>query len=264
MRLLRRLFRAVFPRRLDPVMDATLVRSAEDERCAAIYRETVAPADVFVLSRFDEALRWRHVLDSVTTREGRLLDLGAGNGAVELAFASAGRVIVGVDPIWNETARQLHRRAGVPLRRVIAAAEALPFRDDVFAHALCLETVEHLARPGDAGAEMMRVVAENGAILLTTPPRLRYLVAPDPHFGMRGLLLLPARLQEKIAAKRGFAGPHHYVDRIYWTVGQIAGLFRGAAVERIFSRSRLPGRFFWDAVLFRRMKRPSARVPPPA
>jgi SAM-dependent methyltransferase len=165
-------------------------------------------------------------------------------------------VIVGVDPIWNETARQLHRKAGVPLRRVIAAAEALPFRDGVFAHALCLETVEHLAKPKEAGSEMMRVVANGGAILLTTPPRLRYLIAPDPHFGIRGLLLLPARWQERIAARRGFVGPHHFVDRIYWTVGQIAGLFRGAMVERVFSRSRLPRRLFWDAVLLRRMNRP--------
>lgn len=251
MKVLRRAFRVFFPRRLDPVMDATLVRNAEDERCAAIYREVVATADIFVASRFDEALRWRHVLDSITAAEGRLLDLGAGNGAVELAFASAGRVIVGVDPIWNETARELHRRAGLPLRRVIANAEALPFRDDVFADALCLETVEHLSKAREAGAELMRVV--RGKVLLTTPPRLRYLLGPDPHFAIRGLLLFPARMQEQIAAKRGFVGPHHYVDRIYWTVGQIAGLFRGAVVDRIFSRSRLPRRLFWDAVVLRRM-----------
>ena len=254
MKLLRRAFRKVFPRRLDPVMDATLLRSAEDERCADIYRATVPEGDAFVLGRFDEALRWRHVLDAYAAPEGRLLDLGAGNGAVELAFAAAGRMIVGVDPIWNETARQLHRAAGIPMRRVIAAAEALPFRDGVFAHALCLETVEHLARPREAGAEMMRTVG--GSILLTTPPRLRYLLAPDPHFAIRGLLLLPARLQERVAARRGFRGPHHYVDRIYWTVGQIAAMFPGAVVERIHSRSRLPRRWFWDAVVLRRMNRP--------
>jgi SAM-dependent methyltransferase len=252
-KLLRRAFRRLFPRRLDPVMDATLVRSAEDERCAAIYRATVPEGDPFVLGRFDEALRWRHVLDSFAGREGCLLDLGAGNGAVELAFVSAGRTIVGVDPIWNETARQLHRAAGLPLRRVVAAAEALPFRDGTFAHALCLETVEHLARPHEAGREMMRVVG--GTILLTTPPRLRYLLAPDPHFGIRGLLLLPARLQERVAARRGFRGPHHYVDRIYWTVGQIAAMFPFSAVERIYTRSRLPRRLFWDAVVLRRMNR---------
>jgi SAM-dependent methyltransferase len=253
--VLRRAFRRAVPRRLDPVMDGAIRRDVHDERCARTYLEIVVPdagGDPFVLGRYDEALRWRHVLESVAESHGRVLDVGAGNGAVELAFAAAGRTIVGVDAIWNETVRHLHRAAGLPLRRVIAAADALPFRERAFDQIVCLETLEHLSRASDAGREMLRVLAAGGAILVTTPPRFRYLVAADPHFGIRGLLLLPAVWQGRVAARRGFGGPHHYVDRLYWTVGQIGGLFRDASVERVFSRSRLPRRLFWDAIVFRK------------
>ncbi|MBW3666486.1 MAG: dienelactone hydrolase family protein, partial [Actinobacteria bacterium] len=39
-------------------------------------------------------------------------------------------------------------------------------------------------------------------------------------------------------ARRGFAGPHHYVHRLYGSAMQVARLFPGCRLSRILSRSR--------------------------
>jgi SAM-dependent methyltransferase len=48
-------------------------------------------------------------------------------------------------------------------------ANALPFRDDSFDLALCLEVLEHLSDPRSALNEMARVVRTRGHVLLSVP-----------------------------------------------------------------------------------------------
>jgi hypothetical protein len=117
---------------------------------------------------------------------------------------------------------------------------------------VCLETLEHLRQPHAVTAEMSRVGISNAVLLLTTPPRWRFAVTPGPHFGIRGLVLLPPRLQRMVAARRGFCAPEHYVDRIYGSVKQIARTLTPFIVERVLSRSRMPQRWFWDAIILRK------------
>jgi SAM-dependent methyltransferase len=137
---------------------------------------------------------------------------------------------------------------------VVAAAQALPFRAAAFDAVLSLETVEHLERPEEAGREAARVLRPGGPILLTTPPRWRYALWPDPHFGLHGLALLAPRWQRVVAARRGFAEPHHYVHRLYGSAAQVARLFPGCRLARVLSRSRAPGRWFWDALVLTRVR----------
>jgi hypothetical protein len=105
-----------------------------------------------------------------------------------------------------------------------------------------------LADPPFEAAYRREVVTAGGGpggpILLTTPPRWRYALRPDPHFGLRGLALLPPAWQRSVAARRGFAGPHHYVHRLYGSAAQVARLFPGCRLARVLSRSRAPGRWF--------------------
>lgn len=249
---MRRLVRRFLPRLQHPLLDAERPHLGHDAAYAAAYAATIEENDPFVSERFEEGRRWRAVLQHYRPGK-RVLDLGAGNGAVELAFAAATDwSVVSVEVAWNDVVRALRDTTGAPLRRVLADADALPFRNGVFDAVTCLETVEHLHDRRAAAEEIRRVTANGALLLVTTPPRLRYLLRPDPHFAIRGLLLLPPPLQRAIAARRGFSRSDHFVDRIYTSVAQLRRLFRGFRVEEVLSRSRAPRRWFWDAVVFRR------------
>ncbi len=227
------------------LLDAPLERTAADVRNELRYVELVrAEGDPFLRERYAEGVRWRQVLRSYLPPPARILDLGAGNGAVELAMHAGGYSVVSVDAGWNDDARRL----GVT--RVVADAAALPFRPAAVDALLLLETVEHLPDVAAAARELARVLRPDAPALVTTPPRWRYALRPDPHFAIRFLLLLPARMQRFVAARRGFRGPHHFVDRIYGSVPQLARALAPLRVREVLSRSRLPRRWFWDAVMF--------------
>ena len=252
---LRRLFRRFLPRRKHPLLDAEPLPAPGDAELRTRYATAVAgEGDVFVTQRFEEGLRWREVVSHFVkpnARKGvavsRILDVGGGNGAIELAFSGQpASFVVSVDALWNATA------ASLGVRRVLADAAALPFRPGTFDLVLCLETIEHVPDPRAVAAEIARVASANAIVLVTTPARWRYFLRPDPHFGIRGLTLLPASLQRRVAARHGFHGPHHFVDRIYGSVGQLRRVFRELSHESTLVRSRAPGRWFWDAIVFRK------------
>ena len=239
--MLKRAIRRLLPRLSHPLLDAAIVYRGRDEELAAAYTQSVAGDIPFVTERYREGIRWRQVLTALLGKPPRrVLDLGAGNGAVAMAMAATGESqVVAVDRL---------------LQRVVVAADALalPLRDRSIDAVLCLETIEHIPPPAlpSFAAEITRVLAPGGLVLITTPPRWRYLFRRDPHFDIRGLLLLPPALQRAVAARRGFDQPHHYVGRIFSSVRQIARLFPGFSVE-VLSRSRAPRRWFWDALILR-------------
>jgi SAM-dependent methyltransferase len=241
--VLKRTFRRLLPRRSHPLLDAPIVYRGRDEEHAAAYARAVAGDPLpFIQERYREGVRWRQVLERLLgAPPRRILDLGAGNGAVALATGA-----VAVDRLINHTLRHL-------IPQVAADALALPFPDRSFDAILCLETIEHIPPPTlpAFAAEMARVLAPGGQILVPTPPRWRYALRRDPHFGIPFLVLLPPPAQRAVAARRGFAEGHHYVGRIFGSTSQIARLFPGWQFE-VLSRSRAPRRWFWDAVVLRR------------
>ncbi len=255
LRSARRLFRRFFPRRLDPWLDAPIGPAALDP----LYREAYLSSlnaeertDAFAAGRFDDVRRWRNVLDRASVGDGLVLDLASGNGGGALALSAGGRRMVTVDRGWNETARIAYRRCGAPFRHILCDAGALPFRDASFAAVTCLDSFEHFAQPGAAAAEASRVVRAGGTIFVETPARLAWLFRRDPHFGIRFLLLLPSATQRRVAARRGFSQPHHYVDRIYTSAKRLERLFPNCRIERTLTRSRLPRRWFWDALVLKK------------
>jgi SAM-dependent methyltransferase len=240
----RRLFRRLLPRRIDPLLDVPRTVPAdaarEQQYLAAIGEER---RDPFLASRYSEGIRWRGVLAAYLPPPARLLDIGAGNGAVELAMATGGYSAVSVDTEWNATARALGAR------RVIADATALPFRERSFDAVLLLEAVEHLPRPAQVSAQAAGVLRTGGCVLVTTPPRWRFALRGDPHFGIPLLLLLPPSLQRAVAARHGFGQRHHYVARIYSSAPQVVRALAPLRLRAVLSRSRAPLRWFWDALL---------------
>jgi SAM-dependent methyltransferase len=256
---LRKLVRRFLPRRRHPLLDAAITPAPRDAELRARYAQAIAgETDVFVTQRFEEGLRWREVLlecgnevaalkAATSSPHSKILDVGAGNGAIELAFSGdPGAFAVSVDALWNSTA------AALGVRRVVANAAALPFRDSAFDTLLCLETIEHVPDPRGVAAEVARVAADGAVVLVTTPPKWRYAFRLDPHFGIPFLTLWPPALQRRIAARRGFDGPHHYVDRIYASTAQLRRVFRELTLDATLTRGRMPGRWFWDALIFRK------------
>ena len=256
-------FRRFFPRLQDPILDAPLTLGDREVRVEEAYLNALSadpdPAD-FRRSRFREGLRWEGVVRALAPRLPKwTLDVGGGNGAVELALNARGMRTVSVEYEWNDEFVRIRESAGVPLLRVIARAEALPFRAEVFEGIVCLETVEHLSELEAASRELARASSPGALLLITTPVRLRYLLAPDPHFGIRGLVALPASLQRAVAARRGFSAAHYYVDRIYGSVASLERRLPGFELVQVLSRSRAPRRWYWDAIVFVRRDEPVGR-----
>src|SRR5438445_3203044 len=247
--MLRRIVRRFLPRREHPLLDR-VERIPSDDALEGRYRAAVVSdsSDSFIAARYYEGTRWRTVLHGFVPPSARLLDLGAGDGAIELAMSAGGYKAFSVEREWNDVAKIL----GV--RRVIADVGALPFRRSVFDVVLCLELIEHLSQVSAAVPEIMRVARSGAYVLLTTPARWRYFLRRDPHFGIPLLTLWPAPVQRRIAAARGFDQPHHYVSRIYSSVTQIARTLFPLQIVAVLSRSRMPSRWFWDAIFLRNLK----------
>jgi ubiquinone/menaquinone biosynthesis C-methylase UbiE len=112
----------------------------------------------------------RHLLAVASpVRGARLLDLGAGTGAVASALGDETRrlrAIVGCDL----SARMLNQaRHGVPrLRVVVADAAQLPFRDSSFDLATANCVLSHVTEHRRCLAEVVRVLARPGAFAMAS------------------------------------------------------------------------------------------------
>jgi SAM-dependent methyltransferase len=104
-------------------------------------------------------------LDALKMPAGlRLLDAGCGGGQT-LDLLSAYGDALGVDPDVDSIARTRARGHDA----VVAALPSLPFEDGTFAAATCLDVLEHIEDDSAALAELRRVVAPGGALLVTVP-----------------------------------------------------------------------------------------------
>lgn len=113
--------------------------------------------------------RRRIVLDTIERLDlqpgTRVLDAGCGSGAM---LAHLGRVgsVSGVDV--NPGAVEYARGRGVGLVRV-GSLERLPFADDEFDLVTCLDVLEHVPDDVRALAELRRVTAAAGRLIVTVP-----------------------------------------------------------------------------------------------
>lgn len=116
--------------------------------------------------------RRRIVLDAVERLHRRLpprrrvLDVGCGSGATLAHLSRAVGPVTGVDV--NPRAVEHARSHGVgPV--LTARVERLPFPDDAFDLVTCLDVLEHVEDDGRALAELRRVTAPHGLLLVTVP-----------------------------------------------------------------------------------------------
>ncbi len=208
----------------------------------------------YALGRFDEGatlaayfVRNRPRSADPQSRGLDVLDVGSGNGGVAAALANGrGFRVHALDVVPNPHLLDLRRRLGLPIRAVVGSGHDLPFAGSRFDVILLLDMLEHVARPADLAREVMRVLRPGGVCMITTLARVKYLVARDPHYGIRGLLLLP-NFAQRLVVNRIFrrrvgtrdAGVDlaYDVAQIFWSVDSIARLFPGPrSVEALYNR----------------------------
>ncbi len=199
-----------------------------------------ASARAFVLNRFAEGVKIRAYLERNYSPElpfgARILDVGCGDAGISLPFASdAGYNVVVIETAPRRSLASLFRSAHIPMTHAAASAEALPFPSESFDLVLYVETVEHVSSPTAVGEEIGRVLRPGGLCYITTPARLRYILARDPHYQILALLLLPDRWQEQVFCR---LRPSQSFDvrHIFWTVRGIMRTLPGLVVREVTSK----------------------------
>ena len=193
-----------------------------------------------------------------------VLDLGAGNGGLALAFANSNRHrVAAFDTGPNPVLRRVAERTGLPLAYFLARGERLPFAGGTFDLVLLVEVIEHVRDARRLGREVLRVLRPGGRCFVTTPARARFLLRPDPHYGIPGIAGLPNPVQRflvdrvarrRITAPDGRSLPAYDVERLFWHAREVAGLFPGRArfdvfYERAPSGGPFPSREWWRRAL---------------
>jgi len=98
---------------------------------------------------------------------GRLLDVGGGPGYFSSAFTEAGWDYVGVEPDPAEMPAAGRVSGGDAGRFVRGSGLALPFADASVDVCLSSNVAEHVSRPWQLGAEMLRVTRPGGLAILS-------------------------------------------------------------------------------------------------
>ena len=117
----------------------------------------------------------RHFVDLViryASIDSEILDLGCGNGISSRLLNSAGFDVVGTDisPLFLQDARNWERLHTSPkLQYQVCDVLELPFEDESFDLVCSNELIEHLPDIETAFKEMIRVLRQNGKIVLSGP-----------------------------------------------------------------------------------------------
>lgn len=116
------------------------------------------------MGRYSEPLAAMFLAWAGLTQGRRALDVGCGTGALtaELVRRLGAEAVSAVDPSDSFVAATRARLPGLDVRR--AAAERLPFSDDVFDFALAQLVVHFMADPVAGLREMARVTRRGGVI----------------------------------------------------------------------------------------------------
>lgn len=116
----------------------------------------------------ENAIR-RLLAAACVTENDTVLDVACGAGQVALAFAEVAREVAGLDvtPAMIEKAQSLQAERGIAnVRWHVGDVYHLPFDDGTFSIVTCRYALHHLIDPTSVVAEMSRVCAPGGRVVL--------------------------------------------------------------------------------------------------
>lgn len=234
----------------------TITRSSFD--ASGLGRELAESRLAFALSRYDEGERTVSLLEReypelMARPDLTVLDLGSGNGGMLFPFAYRAR-LVALDLYVDRELLAFRRAAGIRLLHLVGEASRIPLASQSVDVVLIAETLEHLTEPRRTGKEVARILTPGGICLVSTPPRLKFALKRDPHYGIRGLALLPDGLQ-RFVAERLFGNADYNVHHLYATSWGVGRQFpRGAFRSRVICphRSDWTRHFAWAYLAFER------------
>jgi ubiquinone/menaquinone biosynthesis C-methylase UbiE len=128
---------------------------------------------------FSETVRARAVRAAGVGPGSRALDVGAGSGFVTQALLEAGAHVTAVDAS-PAMVGQLHQRFPAAEAR-LGDAESLPFAEQAFDAVLANMCLHHVERPWQALAEMARVLAPGGRLVVTDLDRHDFRFLREEH-----------------------------------------------------------------------------------
>jgi SAM-dependent methyltransferase len=109
----------------------------------------------------------------------RVLDAGCGEGYGTSLLASSGAAsVVGLD-VDEPTIEHAREKYGLEFQ--VADVVELPFDDSSFDVVVCFETIEHVQDPRRALAEIRRVLAADGLLIVSTPNPEEYVAENEFH-----------------------------------------------------------------------------------
>jgi SAM-dependent methyltransferase len=143
------------------------------------------------LMAIEHQLRYRWAAELAAGKA--VLDAGCGTGYGSQILMEAGaRRVVGIDVDKDALPNRGHEN----LEFAVADVHELPHADAEFDLVVCFEVIEHVERPNEAIAELARVLADDGVLLVSSPNRAAY-PAGNPHHVYE---YLPEELQGAISS----------------------------------------------------------------
>lgn len=184
------------------------------------------------LSCFDQGARFADYLESrgMALDGMRILDASSAWGGHAGAFAASGARVVAADLNDHEfpALSAFARREKLSIEPLRASCEAIPFQEHSFDAVIALELIEHIPSVENFAREAARVLKPGGALIVSTPPRLRSFVEGEPHWTLRGLAAVPFRLQAPVA-RRLFGRTYPFaIERQYGRASAVIAPFAAA------------------------------------
>lgn len=195
------------PQRIKDAMKAFYAKNVRYHELIDRHEQTGATYDGMVKELLDRA--------APPGRRPRLVDVALGTGYYVRQAKASGAFACGVDISLH--ACRLARGKDEVLPVCLGDAESLPFRDEVFDVAVCLQLLEHTPFPEKVVGEIARVLRKGGYLFLSAPNMLgstlfsRTLRAVKERFSRatKRLIFLPA---DTLAGWEGEVTPQEVAD----------------------------------------------------